>query len=178
MEELLQLEKDFGLGGGNRSIETAHEEMVRVSEDRFVAPRLVPFDPAGTDAALESIVPASGVMPLLSLRSFVSLPPVASWPWNAYLLEAFLRRESAAFAFLSVSAAPRTACGAIVRKSAGFVSVVDAFARAVVDAGVATNEKAVGDFLMANRLIQRRRGVEKEVAEAARRLKHNEDLTQ
>lgn len=170
VEELLQLEKDFGFGGGNRSIETAHEEMVRVSEDRFVAPRLVPFDPAGTDAALESVVPASGVMPLLSLRSFVSLPPVAGWPWNAYLLESFLRRESAAFAFLSVSAAPRTACGAIVRKSAGFVSVVDAFARAVVDAGIPANEKAVGDFLMANGFIQRRRGVEKEVADAARKL--------
>lgn len=178
MEELLQLEKDFGLGGGNRSIETAHEEMVRVSEDRFVAPRFVPFDPAGTDAALESIVPASGVMPLLSLRSFVSLPPVAGWPWNAYLLEAFLRRESAAFVFLSVSAAPRTACGAIVRKSAGFSSVVDAFARAVVDAGVAANEKAVGDFLMVNGFIQRRRGVESAVAEKARHLKRNGGPTQ
>ncbi len=173
MEELLQLERDFGLGGGNRSIETAHEEMVRVSENRFVSPRLVPFDPAGVDAALESIVPSSGVMPLVSLRSFVSFPPVPGWEWNAYLLESFLRRESAAFAFLSVSAAPRTACGAVVRKSAGFASVVDAFARAVADAGISPTEKIVGDFLMSQGFIQRRRGVEKEVAEAARRLKNN-----
>ncbi len=177
IEELLQLERDFGLGGGNRSIVTAHEEMVRVAEDRFVAPRLVPFDSAGVDAALEFAVPASGVMPLVSLRSFVSFPPVPGWPWNAYLLESFLRRESAAFAFLSVSAAPRTACGAVVRKSAGFASVVDALARAVADAGISPTEKNAGDFLMSQGYIQRRRGVEKEVAEAARKLMSRTDGT-
>ena len=170
MEELLQLEQEFGLGGGNRSISTAHEEMVRVSEERFVAPRFVQFDVAAIDAALESLVPPSGVLPLLSVRSFVSFPAIPGLEWNVYLLEAFLRRTSASFAYLSVSAAPRTACGAIVRRSAGFATVTDALARAVVEAGVAANEKEVGDFLIAQGYIQRRRGVEKDVAEAARRL--------
>lgn len=170
MEELLQLEQEFGLGGGNRSISTAHEEMVRVSEERFVAPRFVQFDVAAIDAALDSLVPPSGVLPLLSVRSFVSFPAIPGLEWNVYLLEAFLRRTSASFAYLSVSAAPRTACGAIVRRSAGFATVTDALARAVVEAGVAANEKEVGDFLIAQGYIQRRRGVEKDVAEAARRL--------
>lgn len=178
VSDLLQMEEEFALGGGNRSIETAHEEMVRVSEDRFVSPRLVPFDPPGVDAALESAVPPSGVMPLVSMRSFVSFPPVAGWPWNAYLLESYLRRESAAFAFLSVSAAPRTACGAIVRRSAGFASVVDALARAVAEAGVLPTAEVVGDYLVGQGYIQRRRGVEKEVAESARRLKTNETTLQ
>ncbi len=174
MEELLHLEQEFGLGGGNRSISTAHEEMVRVSEERFVAPRFVPFDVAAIDAALESLVPPSGVLPLLSVRSFVSFPAISGLGWNVYLLEAFLRRASASFAYLSVSAAPRTACGAIVRRSAGFATFTDALARAVVEAGVSANEKEVGDFLIAQRYIQRRRGVEKDVAEMARRLTRSE----
>lgn len=170
MEELLQLEQEFGLGGGNRSISAAHEEMVRVSEEKFAAPHFVPFDVAAIDAALESLVPPSGVLPLLSVRSFVSFPAISGLEWNVYLLEAFLRRESASFAYFSVSAAPRTACGAIVRRSAGFATVTDALARAVVEAGVDSTEAAVGDFLMAQGYIQRRRGVEKDVAEAARRI--------
>ena len=174
LDELLQMERECDLGGGNRSIVTAHEELVRVSEERFVAPRLVSFDVVAVDAALESLVPPSGVLPLVSVRSFVSFPPLSGWEWNVYLLEGFLRRASASFAFLSVSAAPRTACGAIVRRSAGFPTIIDALARAVVEAGVSTNEKEVGGFLIAQGYIQRRRGVEKDVAEMARRLTQSE----
>ena len=80
---------------------TAYEEMVRVSSDRFVAPRLVTFDVAGADAALDNLVPGSGVMPLAEMDSFVTFPPVDGWPWNGYQLESYLRRESKDFKYLS-----------------------------------------------------------------------------
>ena len=166
LKQLLELEETSGLGGGNRVLATAYEEMVRVSSDRFVAPRLVTFDVAGADAALDNLVPGSGVMPLAEMDSFVTFPPVDGWPWNGYLLESYLRRESKDFKYLSVSDASRTLCGAIVRRSAGFETVVDALAMAALEASVEPTEKAVGEFLRIKGFIQRRRGVEKDVAEA------------
>lgn len=175
LQQLLELEETCGLGGGNRALATAHEEMVRVSADRFVSPRLVAFDVAGTDAALDDLVPGCGVMPLPALDSFVTFPPMDGWPWNGYLLESFLRRASADFRYLSVSNASRTLCGAVVRRAAGFVTAQDAFARAVVEARISPAETAVGEFLLSQGYIQRRRGIEKGVAEAARVLlkEHN-----
>lgn len=170
LKQLLELEETCGLGGGNRTLATAYEEMVRISSDRFVAPHLVAFDIAGTDAALDDLVPAWGVMPLAALESFVTFPPVDGWPWNGYLLESYLRRESKDFRYLSVSYASRTLCGAIVRHSAGFGTLVDALARAVVEAGGPATEEDIGKYLLDAGYIQRRRGIQAQVANAARRL--------
>ncbi len=170
LKQLLELEETCGLGGGNRTLATAYEEMVRVSSDRFLAPRLVAFDVAGTDATLDDLVPEWGVMPLTAVTSFVTFPPVDGWPWNGYMLESYLRRESKDFRYLSVSCASRTPCGAIVRHSAGFGTLVDALARAVVEAGVPATEEDIGKYLLDAGYIQRRRGIEKSVAEAVKSL--------
>lgn len=170
LKQLLELEETCGLGGGNRTLATAYEEMVRVSSDRFLAPRLVAFDVAGTDATLDDLVPEWGVMPLTAVTSFVTFPPVDGWPWNGYMLESYLRRESKNFRYLSVSYASRTLSGAIVRNGAEFGTLVDALARAVVEAGVPPTEEDIGKYLLDAGYIQRRRGIQTQVANAVRRL--------
>lgn len=170
LEQLAEQDEALGLGGGAQSIITAHEEMVRVSEDRFVSPRLVRFDKKRTERAIAAFM-KTGIAPLSAFDSFALFPPIAGFPWNRYLLESYLRRESQDYAYMAVSAATNAIGGAVVCKSSRFETFADALAVAVVNDNVELTETAVGEYLLKNGYIQRRRGIEKKVAEIARRQK-------
>lgn len=176
-DEVLSVAHELGVTGTSRFLEVAHEEMVRVEDGRFVSSKLVSFDIAGCDAALDELMPACGVMPLCGVRSFVAFPAVPIFSWNVFLLESYLRRESHRYQYMQNfrTTRPQGAVGAIVRRGIGIESFEDALARAVVAAKIQTTEEAVGDFLLHEQYIRRRREIEKTVAELARKMAAREE---
>ena len=176
-DEVLSVAHELGVTGTSRFLEVAHEEMVRVEDGKFVLPKLVSFDISGCDAALDELMPTCGVMPLCGVRSFAAFPAVPIFSWNVFLLESYLRRESHRYQYMQNfrTTRPQSAVGAIVRRGIGIESFEDALARAVVAAKIQTTEEAVGDFLLHEQYIRRRREIEKTVAELARKMAAREE---
>lgn len=169
--QLSEAGKEYGMHDIRQSLKVAHETMVRVSEDRFVTSSIVRFDVKGCDAAIDALMPRCGIMPLCGVKSFITFPVVSGFPWNDYMLESFLRRESEGFGYALLMAYPAlNAIGGVIRKSRGFASVDEAFAQAVIAAGVPPNADEVGEFLMKERYIYQRQGAEKRIAELARQM--------
>ncbi len=139
-----------------RTISALHEEMVRVDGDTFVSPRTIAFDVPGTDAAIRGFCPGD-VAPLGAIASFSDFPAVPGHAWSLFLLEGYLRRASADFMLHTASAGTKDVCGVVVRRGAGLNDWRDVFARAALEAGVEPDAEAVGDFLVAQRGILRRR---------------------
>jgi len=138
-----------------QALKTAHEEMARVDRDRFVAPGMVPFDIAAIDSAIANVcedVP----MPLGSFTNLSNFPAVPGWTWNAYLLESFLRRSSAAFRLLSSTSFTKDPTGAVVPRKLDDCSPEDIFAVIARRCGVAAETEEVGNFLVATQCIMRR----------------------
>lgn len=143
------------------AIQILHEEMVRVDLERFVAPELIRFDAAATDAAIGAL--ATGVAtPFGEFERFDAFPAVAGFAWNEYLFEAYLRRGEGHFRLLKQSVVAREPCGVVVAAAtaqsgdgAG-AAAITAFARAATDAGVEPEPDAVGGFLVSSRCILRR----------------------
>ena len=139
----------------SKALETALEETVRVSRDRFVSPRLVAFDGAAVDEAVAARC-VGGATPLCEFSGFADFPAVPGFVWNDFLLESFLRRESRRFRLFSASSAAKDASGAVAEKSAPFADAPSAFAAAALAGAVDPEPEAVGDFLVASRCALRR----------------------
>ena len=137
------------------ALKTAHEEMVRVDRDRFVAPGMVPFDIAAIDSAIANVCD-DAPMPLGSFSTLSNFPAVPGWTWNAYLLESFLRRSSAEFRFLSPTSFTKDPTGAVVPRRLDDSSTEDIFAVIARRCGVAAETEEVGNFLVATQCIMRR----------------------
>lgn len=154
LAEIESLAEDCKLAGWF-AIATAYEEMVRVSRDRFVSPRLVDFDTAAVDEAVAARC-VGGATPLCEFAGFSDFPAVPGFVWNDFLFESFLRRESRRYRIFSASSAAKDASGAVAEKSAPFADASSAFAAAALAGGVDPEPEAVGDFLVASRCALRR----------------------
>ena len=139
----------------SKALETALEETVRVSRDRFVSPRLVAFDAAAADEAVAARC-VGVATPLCEFAGFADFPAVPGFVWNDFLLESFLRRESRRFRLFSASSAAKDASGAVAEKAAPFADAPSAFAAAALAGSVDPDPEAVGDFLVASRCALRR----------------------
>jgi hypothetical protein len=139
-----------------RTIATLHEEMVRVDEERFVRPDFVDFDRDAIDLSISRQC-IMKVIPMGMINDFSDFPAVTGYSWNSYLLESFLRRESSEFELRTASVATKDVSGVIVRRDADVKDWADVFAWTAIDAGIKPEVELVGDFLITNRCILRRR---------------------
>ena len=136
------------------ALATVHKEMVRVDRNRFVPPDHVAFDVEEVDNAISVRCNGKATPFGVFLRGFADFPAVPGFLWNEFLLESFLRRCSGRFRLFWRSTAEEPA-GVVAEKDA-FQTYQTAFATAAIEAGVAMEEKAVGDFLFSSRCVLRR----------------------
>ena len=137
------------------ALKTAHEEMVRVDRERFVAPSLITFDVPSIDESISSVC-EGGIMPFGAFANLSDFPAVPGFAWNEFLLEAFLRRSSMEFCLVSPSVPARDVSGAVVPRFNSEWSAEDAFATIAIRCGVAAEAEEVGDFLVATQCVLRR----------------------
>ncbi len=137
------------------ALKTAHEEMVRIDRDRFIAKDLISFDVAAIDDSIADVCEGCP-RPFGAFANLADFPAVPGFSWNEYLLEAFLRRLSVRFRLVSPSVPARDVSGAVVPRSADLPCAEDAFAAIALRCGVAAETEEVGDFLVATQCVLRR----------------------
>ena len=137
------------------ALKTAHEEMVRIDRDRFIAKGLISFDVAAIDDSIADVCEGYP-RPFGAFANLSDFPAVPGFSWNEYLLEAFLRRLSVRFRLVSPSVPARDVSGAVVPRSADLPCAEDAFAAIALRCGVAAETEEVGDFLVATQCVLRR----------------------
>ena len=91
-EQLETVAKEYNIAS-RLALKTAHEEMVRVDRERFVAPSLINFDVPSIDESISGVC-EGGIMPFGAFANLSDFPAVPGFAWNEFLLEAFLRRSS------------------------------------------------------------------------------------
>ena len=154
LEQIGTLAKEYNIAP-YLALKAAHEEMVRVDRERFVAPALIRFDAPCIDKAIADVCEGN-IMPFGVFNNFSDFPAVPGFTWNYFLLEAFLRRASIGFHLVSPSVPAIDVSGAVVPRAFREWSAEDAFATLALRYGVGAELEAVGDFLVAKRCILRR----------------------
>jgi len=154
LDQLEAVAKEFNIALG-MALQTAHEEMVRVNRERFVAPGMIPFSIGPTDEAIANVCEDTP-MPFGSFANLSDFPAVPGWPWNEYLLESFLRRSSSRFRLLSPTGPSKDVSGAVVPYRMRDYSAEDVFAMIAIRSAVAPETKKVGNYFIETRCILRR----------------------
>lgn len=154
LDQLEAVAKEFNIALG-MALQTAHEEMVRVNRERFVAPDMIPFSIGPTDEAIANVCEDTP-MPFGSFMNLSDFPTVPGWSWNEYLLESFLRRSSSRFRLLSPTGPSKDVSGAVVPCRMRDYSAEDVFAMIAIRSAVAPETKKVGIYLIETRCILRR----------------------
>ena len=145
-EKLSAVAQDFGIDKYDTALNVAHESMIHVAENLFVAETAIKFDICGVDEALTSFVRGK-IISLRSVTSFTGFPSVKGYSWNLFLLESFLRKFSKRYACL-VPTANNLNIGAIYPKSMKFKDYVEVQAAVVVQERVPLEKSPVGEFLV------------------------------
>jgi hypothetical protein len=152
-EELTSFEATFDPEGRTHStcLIAAHNVMVRVSADLFVAESKVSFDVERTDEVI-ALYCRNDFIPLKNVLDF-SLFPYAGYPWNLFLLESFVRKYSHQFKY-DVRAVNSSNIGVIVTSSFKYEEYNDILATALARSALSLNsQNAVGDYLFDNGYI-------------------------
>lgn len=124
----------------------AHETMIRVEKDLFVADAPITFDVAGIDDALSPFIQGK-IIALRAVTSFTGFPPVVGYSWNLFMLESFLRKFSRKYSY-DAPAANSANVGAIYPKSMRFENYLDVQAAAVAQENIPLENSAVENFLV------------------------------
>jgi len=152
-DELNSFEAAFDPDGRTHSqcLIAAHNVLVRVSSDLFVAEDKVNFDIDRIDETI-SLYCQEDFIPLRKVVDF-SLLPYAGYPWNLFLLESYVRKYSRMFKY-DVRAVNSLNIGVIVRKSFVYYEYDDILAIALAKAYISLDDKKmIGDFLFDNGYI-------------------------
>lgn len=156
-------------GTAYRSVayKVAYDQMVRVSENRFVADKNVLFDVKKIDELLNTFVKGAFIA-VKGVASF-ALFPDCNYAWNHYILESFCYRFSEKFR-LKVQNFNEKNVGLIVRKDSE-LSYVDILAETAAGVGIELTIEQVGDYLYNNGYTTKSRmSLLSEVIERARRI--------
>ena len=145
--ELFAFAKNFD-SAPNVALDAAHERMIRVDKNLFVADSLISFDVGGVDEALSSFVQGK-IISLRSVTSFTGFPSVAGYSWNLFMLESFLRKFSRRYVY-NTPAANSANVGAIYPKSMKFADYLAVQVAVVVQENIPLEKSAVEKFLIAH----------------------------
>lgn len=154
LDQLEAVAEEYHITMG-QALEAAHEDMVRVNKDKFAIPSMVPFDTVAIDNAIAKVC-GDNPMPLGAFGNFADFPAVPGWTWNKYLFEAFLRRSSAMFRFVSSSGIGKDVSGAVIPSNFSNGSPEVVFAHIALHNRISAEADDVGSFLIANHCIMRR----------------------
>ncbi|GEM_PF-612889 len=153
LQDLLDYERKL-TGENHRWIplEAGYAELVRISDDNFVADRYVDFDTCAIDEAIEIFV-TGNYLPLKCVTTFATFPHCGQ-VWNLFLLESYCRRFSQRFRFDVLAVNSRNA-GAIVRKNCQ-LAYTEIMEDAVALSNVKLEKADVVEFLFSNGYIGKR----------------------
>ena len=145
-EKLSETAQGFGIEKYDVALDAAHESMIQVEENLFVANTAVKFDIGGVDDALKSFVRGK-IISLRAITSFIGFPSVAGYSWNLFMLESFLRKFSRKFSCLTPNL-HNLKIGAIYPKALKFNDYLEVQAAVLLQEKVPLEKSPVEDFLV------------------------------
>lgn len=176
--ELNSLEASFDPKGQSHSacLIAAHNVMVRVSDELFVAESKINFEIYKTDEAI-ALYCREDFVPLKNVTDF-SLFPYAGYPWNLYLLESYVRKFSNIFKY-DVRAVNSANIGVVVRKSFRYSEYDNIISIALAKSTLnLSSKKEIGDFLFNSGYIGRRNfgNNEEKILDVAKKIREGGGL--
>jgi len=146
----------------------AYETMVRVSEDKFVADKLVEFDVGAIDKLLEQYI-VGDFLAIKGIATF-ALFPNCNYPWNHFVLESFCYKYSKKFS-LRLKHFNEKNAGIIAKK--GFALEYNEMAAIVAaKSGIELNEEAVGEYLCEMGYFAKNKvNIMRDIADRAKRIR-------
>ena len=150
----------------NIYFESLAEVSVRVSYEQFVLKKMIEFDVAAVDFAINTYI-SGEFIPIKEIDSFLLFPNVG-YEWNQYLLESFLYSYSKEFVLLSNGRSQKSVTGAVARKGGIIKDFNDACAVSLANSMVELKKETAINYLAEIGLITRRsyRGIDSAIAKA------------
>lgn len=141
----------------NSYLEKIAEVSIRVNETDFIPRSSLKFDTEAIDKGLDVFVKGS-FSPISSISNFEALPSVSEYPWNSYLLESYLLRESKKYRLLHPRyLAKEGVKGAIVNSESPIKDYDDLLIQAIGEADIAIEEDGCNQYLYDIGLVSSRR---------------------
>lgn len=128
---------------------------LRISQSDFVSPDMAQFDVEATDEAIARICTGQYVS-LQEIRDFGTFP-YAGYPWNEYLVEAFVANYSRKFMLLHNGYTANVCAGAIVKQASPFQNFNDLLIDILANSDIVLNEDSALEYLRQHGYIARRR---------------------
>lgn len=128
---------------------------LRISQSDFVSPDMAQFDVEATDESIARICTGQYVS-LQKIHDFGTFP-YAGYPWNEYLVEAFVANYSRKFKLLHIGYNANVCAGAIVKQASPFQNFNDLLIDILANSDIVLNENSALEYLRQQGYIARRR---------------------
>jgi hypothetical protein len=170
LETMLDFEEEItGSRLPIRCLSVGYETFVRISEEEFVADKLVDFNSSAIDRAIDQVIGDYEFRPLQTFTSFILFPP-CNFPWNLFLLESYCRRFSSKFRFEAQSLDSMN-LGVVARKESP-LTYLEMMTNAVAKSHIKLDADSVFHYLIKNGYLGRKRLAKmKELIEAAKKIR-------
>lgn len=147
------------IGGraANFYLEKIADVSVRINNTDFIPRESIRFDVEAIDNALKVLVSGS-FTPMASIANFEALPTCGDYPWNIFLLESYLLRNSNKYRYIHPSyLAQEGVFGAVVAKDSPIKTFDDLLIQAIGEADVPLDGASCNQYLYDIGLIASRR---------------------
>ena len=128
---------------------------LRISQNDFVSLDMAQFDVEATDEAIARICTGQYVS-LQEIRDFGTFP-YAGYPWNEYLVEAFVANYSRKFMLFHNGYTANVCAGAIVKQTSPFQNFNDLLIDILANSDIVLNEDSALEYLRQHGYIVRKR---------------------
>lgn len=152
LDELNVLKQELG---STIYFDEIYTNSLRISQSEFVSIELAQFDVKATDEAIERICTGQYIS-LQEISDFGTFP-YAGYPWNEYLLEAFVANYSRKFMLLHIGYNANVCVGAIVKQASSFQNFNDLLIDILANSDIVLNEDSALEYLRNHGYIARRR---------------------
>ena len=152
IDELNVLKQELG---STIYFDEIYAHSLRISQREFVSLDMAQFDVEATDEAIARICTGQ-YMSLQEIRDFGTFP-YAGYPWNEYLVEAFVANYSQKFRLLHIGYSANVCAGAIVKQASPIQNSNDLLIDVLANSDIALNEDSALEHLRQQGYIARRR---------------------
>lgn len=152
LDELNVLKQELG---STIYFDEIYANSLRISQRDFVSPDMAQFDVEATDESIARICTGQYVS-LQEIRDFGTFP-YAGYPWNEYLVEAFVANYSRKFRLLHIGYNANVCAGAIVKQASSFQNFNDLLIDILANSDIVLNEDSALEYLRQQGYIARRR---------------------
>lgn len=142
------------MGTSFHSLNAAYEMMIRVSKDDFVSKDSISFNVEKIDRQID-LYSQGHIIPIKSIKNFISFPEVGEFEWNSYLLDSYCHHVSPKYSSMG-GPSKKFATGAIFPSSMNFQKYTNLLAEILIQDRIEISADKINQYLLDNGLVLRK----------------------